>query len=130
MLDIDLSLLTELKKQRNIQKGLGHASYSAPFSDYDTNKPNNKITVMGNPSLGNIKTLMIGVRNNSRNIRSVEVWVNELRLQNYSEDGGMAAKAKLDIKLADLATISMNGHIETSGFGGLEQGINERRNDD
>ena len=130
MLDIDLSLLTELKKQRNIQKGLGHASYSVPFSDYDTNKPNNKITVMGNPSLGNIKTLMIGVRNNSRNIRSVEVWVNELRLQNYSEDGGMAAKAKLDIKLADLATISMNGHIETSGFGGLEQGINERRNDD
>jgi cell surface protein SprA len=128
MLDIDLSLFTDLKRERNKQKALGLASYSVPYYDYDPNKPNNKITVMGNPSLGNIKTLMIGVRNNSHENKQVEVWVNELRLQNYSQDGGMAARAKLDIKISDLATISANTHIETSGFGGLEQGVTERRN--
>lgn len=129
MLDIDLSLFTTLKKERNRQKSMGHASYSIPFSDYDQDKPNNKITVMGNPSLGNIKTLMVGVRNNSRSAKNVEVWINELRLQGYTEEGGLAARANLDIAASDLATVSVNGRIETSGFGGLEQGINERRND-
>ena len=129
MLDIDLSLLTNLKRERNRQKSLGQASYSVPYYDYDPNKPNNKMTVMGNPSIGNIKTLMIGVRNNSSDAKNIEVWVNELRLQNYTEDGGMAAKAKLDVKVSDLASLSLNTHIETSGFGGLEQGVTERRND-
>ena len=64
MLDIDLSLLTETKKNRNRQKSLGQASYMAPFQEYDPDRPNNKITVMGNPSLGEIRTIMIGVRNN------------------------------------------------------------------
>ena len=129
MLDIDLSLLTNLKKERNRQKSLGQASYSIAFSDYDANRPNNKMTVMGNPSLGDIRTIMIGVRNNARAIRSVEVWVNELRMQGYTEEGGYAARGQLNVKLSDVATISMQGHIETAGFGGIEQGINERRND-
>ena len=129
MLDIDLSLFTNLKSERNLEKSKGLASYSIAFQDYDPNKPNNKITVMGNPSLGDIRTMMIGVRNNSRSVKSAEVWVNELRLQNYTEDGGMAARGRLDVKLSDLATVAMTGHIETAGFGGLEQGINERRTD-
>ena len=129
MLDIDLSLLTNLKKERNRLKSMGEASYTTPYYDYDPNKPNNKMTVMGNPSIGDIRTMMIGVRNNSRSVKGVEVWVNELRLQNYTEEGGYAARGHLDVKLSDLATIAANGHIETSGFGGLEQGINERRND-
>lgn len=130
MLDIDLSLLTDTKKNRNKQKSLGLASFSAAYSEYDPNHPNNKITVMGNPSLGDIRTMMIGVRNNSRSVKSVEVWVNELRLQDYTDEGGWAARAKLDLQLSDLATIALNGHVETSGFGSLEQGINERRNSD
>ena len=85
---------------------------------------------MGNPSLGEIRTIMIGVRNNSRAMKSVEVWVNELRLQDYTDEGGWAARAKLDVQLSDVATVAMNGHVETSGFGGIEQGINERRNTD
>ena len=72
---------------------------------------------MGNPSLGEIRTIMIGVRNNSRAMKSVEVWVNELRLQDYTDEGGWAARAKLDVQLSDVATVAMNGHVETSGFG-------------
>lgn len=130
MLDIDFSLLTDLKKNRNKQKSLGLANYAIAYSEYDPNHPNNKVTVCGNPSIGDIRTMMIGVRNNSRSVKSVEVWVNELRLQGYTDDGGWAARAKLDMQLSDVATIAATGHIETSGFGGIEQGINERRNSD
>ena len=128
MVDIDLSVFTDIKTKRNKQKSLGMASYNIVFSDYDENRPNNKISILGNPSIGEIRTIMIGIRNNSRAEKSVEVWVNELRLQDYTDEGGWAARAKLDMQLSDLASLALSGHIETSGFGGLEQGINERRN--
>lgn len=85
MLDIDLSLLTSAKKNRNKQKALGLASYVELYSEYDPDKPNNKISVMGNPSLGEVRTIMIGIRNNSRAVKSVEVWANELRLHTHIE---------------------------------------------
>ena len=128
MLDIDLSKLTAVKKNRNREKSGGNASFTAPFYEYDSDAPNNKITVMGNPTLGEVRTMMIGVRNNSRGVRSVEVWVNELRLQEYTDEGGWAARSKLDVQVSDFASLSLQGHVETAGFGGLEQGVNERRN--
>lgn len=130
MLDINFSKLTDVKKNRNKDKANGNASYTAPYSQYDADAPNNKITVMGNPSLGEVRTMMIGVRNNSRGMRGVEVWVNELRLQDYTDDGGWAARSKLDVQISDFASLSLNGRMETSGFGGLEQSIAERRNSD
>jgi len=65
------------------------SSYTKLYYTYDADKPANKISIMGNPSLAEVKTIMIGVRNNSRNLKSAEVWVNELRLTDYneSEDG-------------------------------------------
>ncbi len=129
MLDIDLELLTTAKKNRNKQKALGLASYSTLYSEYDPSKPANKVSVMGNPSLGEVRTIMIGVRNNSRAVRSVEVWANELRLQNFSNKGGWAAKGNMTIQLSDLASVSMSGHVETSGFGGLEESVSQRRDD-
>lgn len=130
MLDIDFSLLTDLKTTRNELKSQGEASYTEEYSEYDPDHPNNKMTVMGKPSIGEIHVIMIGVRNNSRAMKDVEVWVNELRLQDYTEDGGWAAKAQLDLKLSDVASLSMMGHIETSGFGGLEESISSRRTSD
>lgn len=130
MLDIDLSLLTDVKRNRNKQKALGLTSYGQLYSEYDPGKPANKISVMGNPSLGEVRTIMIGVRNNSRSVQSVEVWANELRLQNYSNNGGWAAQSTLNIQLSDVATVNLNGHIETEGFGGLEETVEQRRDDD
>lgn len=129
MLDIDLSLFTDVKKNRNRAKSLGTASYGAIFEEYDPDKPANKISVMGNPSLGDVRTIMIGVRNNSRRVQSVEVWANELRLQNFTNKGGMAARATLNLKLSDLATLDLQGHMETEGYGGIEQSVTSRRND-
>ena len=78
MLDIPFSVFTELKKQRNIAKAAGQASYNREYSYYTEDKPQNKVTVMGNPSLGEVKTMIIGVRNLSSGVKSGEVWVNEL----------------------------------------------------
>lgn len=64
---------------------------------------------MGNPSLSEVKTIMIGVRNNSKDIKSGEFWVNELRLTDFNEDGGWAANANLQIALSDFGTLNMGG---------------------
>lgn len=129
MLDIDLSVFTAAKKNRNRQKALGTAGYSTLYSEYDSSKPSNKISVMGNPSLGEVRTVMIGVRNNSRATQSVEVWANELRLQNFTNKGGWAAQGSLNLQLSDVATVNLSGHIETDGFGGLEESVSQRRDD-
>ena len=129
MIDIDLSLLTDVKKNRNAQKSLGLASYTTAYSEYDPDNEANKVTVMGNPTLGEVKALMIGVRNNSRTVQDIEVWANELRLQNPTSSGGWAAKGQLNLQLSDVATVDVTGHIETEGFGGLEESVTDRRDD-
>lgn len=129
MLDIDFSIFTNLKHERNKAKALGTASYTQLFYAYDEDRPNNKVSIIGNPSLGEVKTMMIGVRNNGRRTGSVEVWVNELRMQDYSNEGGWAAQGNMNVQLSDLGSVNMSGHVETAGFGGLEEGVNERRDD-
>lgn len=130
MLDIDLSVFTSLKKRRNTLKSQGVTSFNKLFSEYDSSRPNNRVSIIGNPTLGEVKTIMIGIRNNSRAVKSVEVWVNELRLQEFTNDGGWAAQGNLNIQFSDLGSVNLRGHIETAGFGGLEQSINERNDED
>lgn len=129
MVDIDLSILTDVKKNRNKQKALGLATNSKLYSEYDADRPNNKVSVMGNPSLGEVRTIMIGVRNKSRSLQHIEVWANELRLQQFTNKGGWAAQTQLNLQLSDVATLNFTGHIETEGFGGLEETVSQRRDD-
>ena len=129
MLDIDLERFTAVKKARNHEKSLGNTTYSQPFSQFDPDRPSNRITVTGNPTLGEVKTIMIGVRNNGRTTKSVEVWANELRLQEFSNEGGWAAQGTLNIQLSDLGSVNLQGHYEKAGFGGIEQTVSERSND-
>ena len=130
MLDIDFDILTQVKNNRNIQKNLGALSSSSTYSEYDPNNPENRISVVGNPSIGNVRAIMIGVRNNSMSAKNAEVWVNELRLVGYESKGGVAAHSTLGIRLSDLASIDLSGQMSTAGYGGLEQGIKDRKTDD
>lgn len=109
MLDIPLSVFTSLKKERNKARGLGLASYNTVYSAYDEDKPNNKVSIMGNPTLGEVKVMMIGVRNLSGEMKSGEVWVNELRLKEYNNEGGWAAQGALNVQLSDVGTINATG---------------------
>ena len=129
MLDVPLSVFTALKKNRNKAKAQGVASYLAPYSMMDAEHPQNKITIVGNPSLGEVKTMMLGVRNNSADIKSGEVWINELRLKEHNNSGGWAANANLNVQLSDFGSVNATGRYISEGFGGLEDGVASRTTD-
>ena len=129
MLDVALSVFTNLKKERNKAKAQGLASYLAPYTQPDAAHPANKITIVGNPSLGEVKTMMIGVRNLSGDIKSGEVWVNELRLKEHNSKGGWAANANLNVQLSDFGSVNASGRYISEGFGGLEDGVASRTTD-
>ena len=130
MLDIPLDIFTKVKRDRNRAKAEGLASYNRVFTAYDSDKPNNKISVMGNPSLGEVKTMVIGVRNLSSDQKSGEVWVNELRLKEYNNEGGWAAQGNFNVQLSDFGTVNVQGRYVSEGFGGLEEGVASRSMED
>ena len=129
MLDIDLSIFTQLKKARNKARANGSTGFSQLYSDYDPQKPNNRVSIIGNPSLGEVKTMIIGVRNMSSGLKSGEVWVNELRLRETNNEGGWAASGAMNIQLSDFGSVNLTGRYLSEGFGGLEDGIMQRRTD-
>lgn len=131
-LDFNLQTLVNLKKARNEAKrneesGVGYATL---FTGRDPDNEHNRIAVMGNPSLSDVRVLLVGIRNNSPTTKDGTVWVNELKVTDFNEDGGWAAKANATLNISDIATLNFGTHIETAGFGGVDQSLNERRLDD
>ena len=93
-----------------------------------------RLGVKGNPSFGNVRLLMVGVKNGTR-VDGVtdlcgEVWFNELRLSDLKNEGGWAGVVSMDSNLADFANISATGRRSTVGFGSIEQGPNARSRED
>ena len=137
--DLPLDLLTKLKILSRKAPALGPNEIFYPPID-DSNFPSNlKIGVRGNPNFGLVRTLMVGIKNNTLNGKNEngtpltprddikgEVWFNELRLSEMDNNGGMATVVSIDTNLADFATVSATGKLSTIGFGTLEQGPNER----
>jgi len=132
LLDFSLEALTDLKLERNRLKREGQpgVDYHMVYSKPDDSNNLNTMSIVGNPTLSEVKTIMIGVRNNTTTIKSGEIWVNELRLTDFNESGGWAANANLTVALSDLGTVNASGRIETAGFGALDQSLMERRLDD
>ena len=125
LLNFPLDSLIKTKMQRNDLE----LSPLVPYSIGGEGMPT--ITVIGNPDLGYVEEVMIGVRNpksisGSGEDFCAEVWVNELRLTEIDEQGGWAALARVDAQLADLGTLTVSGNMHTTGFGTLDQQINER----
>jgi cell surface protein SprA len=133
--DIELEKLQNLKLERNIQSrdASTGVSLNIPFVAYDGN---NKMTVIGTPTLSSVKVIMIGVRNPKRTFntpnddgmsKSAEIWVNELRLYEFEDQSGWAATGRINATLADLGNLTLVGFMSTPGFGGIEQKVNERQ---
>ncbi|MBL7885580.1 MAG: cell surface protein SprA [Flavobacterium sp.] len=145
-MDLSLDLLTTLKIKKmnegpNSPEGVLYY-WEDELDESLINKPNKlRIGIKGNPNFGLIRTLMVGVKNQTnssmpghppfvaRNIKG-EVWFNELRIAEMDNKGGYAAVANIDTNLADFATISATGKKSTIGFGALEEGPNERSRED
>ena len=132
--DIDLSVFQDVKQERNRQMDLPGSSLSVSdvfIYPYGTAR----VSVSGNPNLSNVRVIMIGVRNpiktrskatDDGNPKYGEVWVNELRLNDFIENGGWAANAHLQARLADLGFVDMVGQTSTPGWGSIEKKVNER----
>lgn len=89
-----------------------------------------KIGIKGNPNFGNVRTIMLGLKNPTNEELCGEVWFNELRLTELDNRGGWAAIMSLDANMADFATVNAMGSMSTVGFGSLEQGPNQRSMED
>lgn len=89
-----------------------------------------RIGIKGNPSLGSIRSMMVGMKNAARQPVRGEVWFNELRLAGLDNEGGWAAIAAVDGNIADFADFSATGSTSTSGFGAIDQMPNERARED
>ena len=131
MLDINLDVLVNAKKHRNADKmaGVADVGYAVRYQDIDEDHPNNKIYVIGNPSLSKVRVMLIGVRNNSPTTKSCVVWVDELRVTDFDAEGGWAAKASMTLNMSDIATLNVGFHKETEGFGSVDQSLTNRRLD-
>lgn len=132
-IDLSLALLTQLKIQSKSIDPTTLPLDGIYYQNEDQLDPSlsgksNKLRlgIKGNPDFGLIRNLMLGVKNNDRQDLKGEVWFNELRVSDMSNSSGMAAVLNVDTNFADFATISATGRMSTIGFGGIEEGPNER----
>lgn len=136
-MDITFSDLQNAKLQRN-QDIINKIQGINLITPYTTTFDNGAhlITVVGNPNLSAVKTIMIGIRNPKRAAvtdqkddgaaKCAQIWVNELSLEGFEEKGGWAALGRVQAKLADFADVTLASGIKTQGFGSIEQKLNER----
>ncbi|PIE50029.1 MAG: cell surface protein SprA [Flavobacteriales bacterium] len=116
---VDLKLRRDNGASANILQRYTDGEYG------DTNK---KIYVKGRPSLGNVETVVIGLRSTGGNVRSknIVLWVNEIRLSGVENKGGYAGNANLNFNLGDFATVNTNGAYSSVGFGNINSRPAER----
>ncbi len=120
--DFALQGLIAAKKLRNAK----NFPLNEVFVYIDPENPLHKIKIKGNPDLGLVKGVMIGAYNKSGDRRQLELWVNELRCTGLNEHAGAAALARLDVKLADLANVSISGNYLGIGYGAIDQRVLQR----
>jgi len=123
-LDFDLQELTRLKVRRN-KSGTQTSKYYS-----ETNASGKTFAIIGNPNLGEVRGMLLAIQNVKQQPACAEVWFNELRLSRLDERGGYAAVGRVDIRLSDLGNLSLAGSVRSTGFGSLEQRVNERSRED
>ncbi|MCM1074640.1 MAG: cell surface protein SprA [Ruminococcus sp.] len=131
-LDVNLSAFPDIKTKRNRDRsaGMQGVGFNVLYSEHDPANEHNTISVLGNPSLSDVRVMLIGVRNKSNTTKGGTIWVNELKVTDFDESGGWAAKGNMNLSLSDVASVNAGAHIETAGFGGVDQGLAARRLDD
>ena len=88
------------------------------------------LSVKGNPTLAQLRTIVLGLKNTGVVSKSGEVWFNELRSSGFDNDASWAAVINADANFADVANVSLAGSIQTIGFGNVEDRVNQRSLDE
>jgi cell surface protein SprA len=137
-INIPLELFTDVKLERDERVRKAGATltlqdiYEKAHAGWNDDK--NLVKIKGSPNLGNVVVVMVGIRNKKKTIntgpRSAEVWINELRLTDFNEEGGWAAIGRVSTRLADLGSITVAGRTQSAGFGSIEKQVNNRSLED
>ncbi len=133
--------LIDLKKERNgkIEAGASGVSYLIEYVKIDPANAERLIKVKGSPNIQGLKTIMVGIRNPHENSHVVDswaddgeakcaiVWINELRLTDFVNDGGSAAVAQMQVKAADFANVNMSANYSGINWGAVDSRVQERQ---
>ena len=139
-MNVVLSAFNQLKQLRDQQ---GVSDFTQPFeqqledflSDREEISEGAVISIKGNPSLGRVSEIGMGIYNphdpsdvnspGSQNLNA-EFWLNELRVSGFDNEKGWKANANANFKFADFATFNSNFSRTTTGFGSLESRLGSR----
>lgn len=131
--------LLNLKKTRNKITGDPNSTLlnTSEYSIVDPANPKRMLRIKGSPNLQGIRSIMVGIRNPSKTdenpwaddglAKCVNVWINELRLSDFQNEGGSAAVARMQIQAADFANVSMSGNYSGVNWGSIESRVQERQ---
>lgn len=130
--DIALADLVAAKVKRNLANGSPLVPYTV------TDAKGNNIVVVGNPNVGESKTIMLGIYNPKKDAahpnddgmgKCAEVWFDELRMTGLNEKPAYAATGKVNLQLADLGSAHIGGSLHTEGYGNIDQKLQQRQLD-
>lgn len=139
-MDIEFQKLIDLKKERNNEVSAGtpgvanNVVYAKKLDGEER-----IIRVKGNPNLQGMRTIMIGVRNPHENSHDLDdwnedglakcasIWVNELRLTDFIDEGGSAATASVRVQFADFANLNMSANYSGLNWGTVDSRVQERQ---
>ncbi len=136
-IELELEKFVDMKLRRNkaVDNSGGALNITSLYSERESGT-NRTFSVRGNPSLSSIRSIMIGIRNpkldpllpgsDDGQKKCGEVWVNELRLTDFSKKGGWAANGRVNAKLADIGNVTVAGQHKSANFGPLDQKVSER----
>ena len=127
--DIEFDKVVNVKSNRNTAIANGNTEIKTNRL-YTERDGKNTIKVLGNPTISEVRSMMIGVRNpkvdsETPQDKSVILWINELRMTDLSSDGGYAATGRVEAYLADLGRVTVAGSYKSAGYGSLETKITD-----
>jgi cell surface protein SprA len=132
--NVSLERLVQVKYDRILlmQQPGNTLTATTPYVEYDGK---NKITVVGSPTISDVRTIMIGIRNPKKmadnpdddgQSKCAGVWVDELRLTGFNRQSGWAATARVSADLADLGRIQFTGSYNSANFSQIEESETQR----
>jgi len=134
-IDLQFSKFTDLKVLRNSLTSDATSGVQL-IKPYEKKDGGNTMRIKGNPNFGDVRVFMIGIRNPKQSPinpgddgqeKCAEVWVNELRMSEFDNEGGWATVGRVTAQIADLGNVTIAGDYSTPGFGSVEQKLNERQ---
>ncbi len=135
-MNIVLAAFNQLKQLRDQENGNQFSEVYERSDILEDAAPGAVVAIRGNPSLGRVTEVGMGIRNpydvdnqNSPGSPSLnaQFWLNELRVSGFDNERGWAANAKTTLRLADFATVNANLIRQTQGFGSLDSRLGQRR---